>query len=106
MASSENPDTAVEAFSSTKGSIAIVQGESTQTATQSDGPLARTPSLSSLALTEYSARPTPAADDRETHVKRIVPDEFLLPNGTPDVSLTPSRGRPESGVWRLIILFT
>ncbi|KAK4124229.1 threonine ammonia-lyase precursor [Parathielavia appendiculata] len=50
----------------------------------SDGPLARTPSLSSFALTEYSAKPTPPAEDRKTHLKKIVPDEFLLPNGNPD----------------------
>ncbi|KAH6615409.1 tryptophan synthase beta subunit-like PLP-dependent enzyme [Chaetomium sp. MPI-SDFR-AT-0129] len=79
-----NLDAAAEAFSSTNGSMAIVQDESTQTATKSDEPLARTPSLSSFALTEYSAGPTLATEDSETHVKKIVPDEFLLPNGTPD----------------------
>jgi threonine dehydratase len=53
---------------------------------RSDGPLARTPSLSSFSLTEYSAKPTTPPRDRETHMKNIVPDEFLLPNGNPDVS--------------------
>ena len=54
---------------------------------QSDTPLPRTPSLSNLSLTEYSARPSPPRGDRKTHIKKIVPDEFLLPNGNPDVSL-------------------
>lgn len=47
--------------------------------------LPRTPSLGSLALTEYSAQPTPPTEDRKTRVNKIVPDEFLLPNGNPDV---------------------
>ncbi|KAK3940033.1 tryptophan synthase beta subunit-like PLP-dependent enzyme [Diplogelasinospora grovesii] len=44
----------------------------------------RTPSLSSFSLTEYSAKPSPPSEDRKTRVNKIVPDEFLLPNGTPD----------------------
>jgi hypothetical protein len=46
--------------------------------------------LTNLSLTEYSAQPTPPSEDRETHIKKIVPDEFLLPNGNPDVSQTVS----------------
>ena len=53
---------------------------------QDEGLLARTPSLTSFSLTEYSAKPTPPSEDRKTHMKKIVPDEFLLPNGNPDVS--------------------
>lgn len=53
---------------------------------QNEGLLARTPSLTSLSLTEYSAKPTPPTEDRKTHMKNIVPDELLLPNGNPDVS--------------------
>ncbi|KAK4229252.1 putative threonine protein [Podospora fimiseda] len=41
-------------------------------------------SLNTFALTEYSAKPTPPTEDRKTHVKKVVPDEFLLPNGNPD----------------------
>ncbi|KAL1837856.1 hypothetical protein VTJ49DRAFT_3304 [Mycothermus thermophilus] len=51
---------------------------------RSELPLARTPSLTSFALTEYSARPTPPNEKRKESMKKIVPDEFLLPNGTPD----------------------
>jgi hypothetical protein len=43
--------------------------------------------LTSFSLTEYSAKPTPPTEDRKAHMKNIVPDEFLLPNGNPDVSL-------------------
>ena len=57
----------------------------TQTPSHSDGPLARTPSLSSFSLTEYSAKPV-ASVDRNSNIKKIVPDELLLPNGYPDVS--------------------
>ncbi|KAK3291814.1 threonine ammonia-lyase precursor [Chaetomium fimeti] len=56
----------------------------TQTPSHSDGPLARTPSLSSFSLTEYSAKPMPSSESRNSHIKNIVPDEFLLPNGNPD----------------------
>ncbi|OIW28173.1 putative threonine protein [Coniochaeta ligniaria NRRL 30616] len=44
----------------------------------------RTPSLSGLALTEYSAKPSPPSEERDARRKNIVPDEFLLPNGHPD----------------------
>jgi hypothetical protein len=46
----------------------------------------RTPSLTSLALTEYSAKPSPPSEERSARINKIVPDEFLLPNGHPDVS--------------------
>jgi len=45
----------------------------------------RTPSLSGLALTEYSAKPSPPSEERSTRRKNVVPDEFILPNGHPDV---------------------
>jgi hypothetical protein len=64
----------------------------TQTPSHSDGPLARTPSLSSFSLTEYSAKPV-ASVDRDSNIKKIVPDELLLPNGYPDVS-HPNLHRP------------
>lgn len=47
----------------------------------------RTPSLSGLALTEYSAKPSPSPEERSARKKSIVPDEFILPNGHPDVCL-------------------
>lgn len=45
------------------------------------------PSVGNLALTEYSAQPSPPSEDATTSkMKDIVPDEFLLPNGHVDVS--------------------
>lgn len=45
------------------------------------------PSVGNLALTEYSAKPSPPSEDATTSkMKDIVPDEFLLPNGQVDVS--------------------
>lgn len=43
----------------------------------------RTPSLNTLSLTEYSSNPTPPS--QSPNVKGIIPDEFVLPNGYPDV---------------------
>ena len=69
-----------------------------RTASQDEGLLARTPSLTSFALTEYSANPTPPSEDKKTRTKKIVPDEFLLPNGHPDVSCLTLCPAPS---WRL-----
>ncbi|KAH8682753.1 tryptophan synthase beta subunit-like PLP-dependent enzyme [Xylariales sp. PMI_506] len=44
----------------------------------------RTPSLTSLSLTEYSANPSPPSADQHAAIKKLVPDELLLPNGHPD----------------------
>ncbi|POS83427.1 threonine dehydratase-like protein [Erysiphe pulchra] len=44
----------------------------------------RTPSLNSLSLTEYSSRPPPASQSPMNDIKKVVPDEYLLPNGYPD----------------------
>ncbi|CAP65299.1 uncharacterized protein PODANS_5_5320 [Podospora anserina S mat+] len=49
------------------------------------GGLPRNMSLNSFALTEYSAKPTPPAEDKKDEVKKVVPDEYLLPNGNPDL---------------------
>lgn len=46
----------------------------------------RTPSLSGLSLTEYSAKPSPPSECKNTRIRKSVPEEFLLPNGHPDVS--------------------
>lgn len=48
----------------------------------------RTPSLTCLSLTEYSANPSPPSEEKRARMKQIVPDEFLLPNGYPDVWLS------------------
>jgi threonine dehydratase len=45
----------------------------------------RTPSMSGLSLTEYSANPSPPSARKQTSIKQLVPDELLLPNGHPDV---------------------
>lgn len=49
----------------------------------------RTPSMTALSLTEYSANPDPSHDkcaDNEatSRIRKIVPEEFMLPNGHPD----------------------
>ena len=42
----------------------------------------------SMALTDYSVNPsTPSAEKRQ-HIRDIVPEDFLLPNGHPDVRKT------------------
>ncbi len=49
-----------------------------------------TPNMSSLSLTEYSTNPSPPSESLRTKIKGVVPDEFILPNGYPDVCpLTP-----------------
>ena len=45
----------------------------------------RTPGLNTLSLTEYSSNPTPPNESSKSTVKGLVPDEFILPNGYPDV---------------------
>jgi threonine dehydratase len=51
-----------------------------------NGHIQRTPSVTTLSLTEYSAQPSPPSEERSSRINKIVPDEFLLPNGHPDVS--------------------
>lgn len=59
-------------------------------------------SVGNLALTEYSAKPSPPSEDATTNkMKDIVPDEFLLPNGHPDVSW---KMKPSSKVQRRVLL--
>ena len=45
----------------------------------------RTPSLNTLSLTEYSSNPTPPSESPRSKVRGLIPDEFILPNGYPDV---------------------
>lgn len=51
----------------------------------------RTPSLTSLSLTEYAANPSPPRKG-EKHGKEkvtdVVPLDFMLPSGYPDVSFS------------------
>ncbi|KAI0438260.1 threonine ammonia-lyase [Xylaria telfairii] len=49
-----------------------------------NGHTSRTPSLSGLSLTEYSANPTPSSEATLGRVTDIIPPEFILPNGHPD----------------------
>ncbi|KAI1077592.1 threonine dehydratase I [Whalleya microplaca] len=49
-----------------------------------NGHAPRTPSLSGLSLTEYSANPSPPSEHRQARISKIVPEEFILPNGHPD----------------------
>ena len=47
-----------------------------------------TPSMSGLSLTEYSANPSPPSpqsEDLQACIRSILPEEFILPNGHPDV---------------------
>lgn len=41
--------------------------------------------LDSLALTEYATNPTPNEGTTKSKVHSVVPAEYLLPNGYPDV---------------------
>ena len=45
----------------------------------------RTPSLNALSLTEYAANPSPPNGNSGVKIRALVPEEFLLPNGYPDV---------------------
>ncbi|KAI0178504.1 threonine dehydratase I [Hypoxylon sp. FL1284] len=49
-----------------------------------NGHVPRTPSLTSLSLTEYSANPSPPSERQRERIQTIVPEEFILPNGHPD----------------------
>jgi threonine dehydratase len=50
------------------------------------GHVPRTPSLSVVSLPEYSPNSSPPSeDDYQARSRMIVPDEYLLPNGHPDV---------------------
>jgi hypothetical protein len=45
----------------------------------------QTPSLNSLSLTEYTTNSSPLASTPKPTLRSVVPDEFLLPTGYPDV---------------------
>lgn len=49
----------------------------------------RTPSLNALSLTEYSSNPSPpSAASPKSKIRSVIPGEFVLPNGYPDVCLS------------------
>lgn len=51
-------------------------------------PSPRTPKRTGLALTEYTANPSPSNEERgEIGYHGHIPDAFLLPTGYPDVRL-------------------
>jgi threonine dehydratase len=51
-----------------------------------NGSRPRTPSLkNSLSLTEYSTNPSPLNGTPRSKLRDVVPEEFILPNGYPDV---------------------
>lgn len=39
-----------------------------------------------MSLTEYSANPSTPSEEKRARIKQVVPEEFLLPTGYPDVS--------------------
>jgi hypothetical protein len=51
-----------------------------------DGIRPQTPNVNGLSLTEYAANPSPSNEGPKTQ-ESVVPAEFMLPNGTPDVRL-------------------
>ena len=64
-----------------------------------------TPSMSGLSLTEYSANPTPPSPQSEDHqarIRNILPEEFILPNGYPDVR-NPYTTVPYLSCWLLTV---
>lgn len=38
-----------------------------------------------MALTEYSANPSTPSEEKRARIRKIVPEEYLLPTGYPDV---------------------
>ncbi|KAF1737743.1 Threonine dehydratase, mitochondrial [Beauveria bassiana] len=44
----------------------------------------KTPTTAAMALTEYSACPSPPSETAQARIKQVVPDEFLQPDGYPD----------------------
>lgn len=57
-----------------------------ETKEEINGSRPRTPSFQSLSLTEYTANPSPPSSTPKSKLKGVVPDEFLLPSGYPDVN--------------------
>lgn len=45
----------------------------------------QTPHANGMSLTEYSANPTTPAEIKRNRSKSLIADEYLLPDGHPDV---------------------
>lgn len=43
-------------------------------------------SRTSMALTDYSINPSTPSDQKRQRIRDMIPEDFLLPNGHPDVS--------------------
>lgn len=56
---------------------------STKEGTENERP--QTPHVSSLSLTEYSTNPSPPTATPKPSVRSVIPEDFRLPNGYPDV---------------------
>lgn len=53
-------------------------------------PRPRTPQPAGMSLTEYSANPSTPPEERRSRIKGVVPEDFLLPDGHPDVRIIPN----------------
>ncbi|PSR88759.1 putative threonine protein [Coniella lustricola] len=78
-AASEQPSS-----SALNGTTSSSAHDQTQGNSHTLGHTARTPSMTALSMTEYSANPSPPSSSPTGRVRSIVPPEFLLPSGHPD----------------------
>ena len=65
----------------------LTNGISTNTGPGTGTHTPQTPKLNTLSLTEYTAYPTPPSELNRARARSLVPEAFILPNGTPDVCL-------------------
>jgi threonine dehydratase len=65
----------------------VVNGNGNGRAAENGRP--STPSRNTLSLTEYSTNPSPPSESPRNKIRGVVPDEFILPNGYPDVCPLP-----------------
>lgn len=64
----------------------LPNGDSKVNGTKSaTAPRPRTPSFNALSLTEYATNASPPSGDPRSKIRGVIPEEFLLPNGYPDV---------------------
>ena len=74
---SADPVVAVPVNGAVNGTANGTNGESSRPQTPMTG----------MALTEYSVNPSTPSEEKRARIKEIVPDEYLLPTGYPDVSV-------------------
>ena len=72
--------------------VVEINEEARSRANGSDSRRPHTPT-GSMALTDYSVNPSTPTDEKRQRIRDIVPEDFLLPNGHPDVSESSSNGR-------------